>query len=228
MAWRGALEPPPEDSARTKLFDREIQFRDSHTEAETKTNSWPNPRKKEWSYIYIYFCVYCQGKHNMFSIIIMVATVDDYARHPNVSYLWFVFGVLFSFSGFVARVTCSAATLGRLFICLFVCLFVCLFFVCGRCVSALHLDTLNKQRAMILVRSFMGGRYEEMRPELVSTKVCMLYGWCSYLVRSKLLLPKLPRNLLVLFVVFFRFAQVCQIHSELFFPPTKKKKRAAV
>lgn len=40
-----------------------------------------------------------------------------------------------------------------------------------RCVSALHLDTLNKQRAMLLVQSFMAGRTEDMRPEWVSTKV---------------------------------------------------------
>ena len=31
---RGTLEPPLEDGARTKLFDREFQFRESHTEAE--------------------------------------------------------------------------------------------------------------------------------------------------------------------------------------------------
>ena len=30
-AGRGALEPPPEDGARTKLFDREFKFRGSHT-----------------------------------------------------------------------------------------------------------------------------------------------------------------------------------------------------
>ena len=30
-AGRGALEPPPKDGARTKLFDREFQFRESHT-----------------------------------------------------------------------------------------------------------------------------------------------------------------------------------------------------
>ena len=38
-AGRGAYEPPPEDGARTKLFDREFQFRESHTEAETEKNS---------------------------------------------------------------------------------------------------------------------------------------------------------------------------------------------
>ena len=38
-AGRGSLEPPPEDGARTNLFDREFQFRESHTEAETKQNS---------------------------------------------------------------------------------------------------------------------------------------------------------------------------------------------
>ena len=31
---RGTLEPPPEDGARTKLFDRELQFHKSHTDAE--------------------------------------------------------------------------------------------------------------------------------------------------------------------------------------------------
>ena len=36
-AGRGALEPPPDDGARTNLFDREFQFREPHTEAETKT-----------------------------------------------------------------------------------------------------------------------------------------------------------------------------------------------
>ena len=35
-AGRGALEPPPEGGARTKLFDREFQFRESHTEAESR------------------------------------------------------------------------------------------------------------------------------------------------------------------------------------------------
>eukprot|EP00903_Cladosiphon_okamuranus_P009135 g8728.t1 len=39
-----------------------------------------------------------------------------------------------------------------------------------RCVSALHLDTLNKQRAMLLMQSFMAGRHDDMRPEWVSTK----------------------------------------------------------
>ncbi|CAM9573193.1 unnamed protein product [Pylaiella littoralis] len=39
-----------------------------------------------------------------------------------------------------------------------------------RCVSALHLDTLNKQRAMLLVKSFVAGRPENMRPEWVSTQ----------------------------------------------------------
>ena len=33
---RRALEPLPEDGARTKRFDREFQFRESHTEAEAK------------------------------------------------------------------------------------------------------------------------------------------------------------------------------------------------
>ena len=38
-AGRGAFQPRPEDGARTKLFDREVQFRESHTEAETGKNS---------------------------------------------------------------------------------------------------------------------------------------------------------------------------------------------
>ena len=45
-AGRGALEPPPEDGARTKLFDRELQFRESHTEAETKKTLDRMPEKK--------------------------------------------------------------------------------------------------------------------------------------------------------------------------------------
>ena len=36
---RGALEPPPKDGAGTKPFDPEFQFRESHAEAETTTNS---------------------------------------------------------------------------------------------------------------------------------------------------------------------------------------------
>ena len=35
-AERGALKAPPEDGARTKLFDRGFQFRESRAEAETK------------------------------------------------------------------------------------------------------------------------------------------------------------------------------------------------
>ena len=38
-AGRGAFEPPPEDVARTKIFDREFQFLESHAEAETERNS---------------------------------------------------------------------------------------------------------------------------------------------------------------------------------------------
>ena len=46
-AGGGAFEPPPKDGARTKLSGREFQLRESHTEAETEKNSWPNPPKKE-------------------------------------------------------------------------------------------------------------------------------------------------------------------------------------
>ena len=45
-AGRAAFEPPPVDGAPTKLFDRELQFRESHTEVEKKNKSWPNPPKK--------------------------------------------------------------------------------------------------------------------------------------------------------------------------------------
>ena len=38
-AGRGAFEPPSEDGAQANLFDREFQFRELHTEAETKKNS---------------------------------------------------------------------------------------------------------------------------------------------------------------------------------------------
>lgn len=83
-----------------------------------------------------------------------------------------------------------------------------------RCVSALHLDTLNKQRAMLLVQSFMADRAEDMRPEWVSTKVGGVRklagvrseaGWCafaSWLVRVR----KLPG---VLAFCFLRYPGVC-------------------
>ena len=52
-AGRGAFEPHPEDGARTKLFDREFQFRESHTEAESiKTPD--RIRKKNNDHISIY------------------------------------------------------------------------------------------------------------------------------------------------------------------------------
>ena len=38
-AGRGTFEPPPEHGARTKRFDREFQFRESHAEAETEKKS---------------------------------------------------------------------------------------------------------------------------------------------------------------------------------------------
>ena len=54
---RGALEPPPKDGAGTKPFDPEFQFRESHAEAETTTNSWPNscPLKNT---IILYICIH--------------------------------------------------------------------------------------------------------------------------------------------------------------------------
>ena len=51
----GAFEPPRDNGARTKLFDLEFQFRESHTEAETKNIFWPNPRKMK-DHIYILVC----------------------------------------------------------------------------------------------------------------------------------------------------------------------------
>ena len=55
-AGRGVLQPPPEDAARTKRFDRELLLRESHTEAETKkTPDRTPPKKNDNRYIYI-FC----------------------------------------------------------------------------------------------------------------------------------------------------------------------------
>ena len=64
----------------------------------------------------------------------------------------------------------------RVMCCCAVSLLFFVVFAYGRCVSALHLDTLNKQRAMLLVRSFMAGKYDEMRPERVSKKVPQSYA----------------------------------------------------
>ena len=55
-AGRGTFEPPPEDGARTKLFDREFQFRESHTEAETKKTPDRTPPQKN-DHIYIFMLV---------------------------------------------------------------------------------------------------------------------------------------------------------------------------
>ena len=54
-AGRGVFEPPSEDGARTKLFDREFQFRESHTEAETdKKLLTESSTKRMITHIYIY------------------------------------------------------------------------------------------------------------------------------------------------------------------------------
>ena len=54
-AGQGVFEPPPEDGARTKLCDREFQFRESHTEAEAeKTLDRIPEKKKDHIHIYIY------------------------------------------------------------------------------------------------------------------------------------------------------------------------------
>ena len=60
---RGALEPPPEDGARTKRFDRKFQFRESHTEAETKKTPDRIKRKKNGR-IYIYIFIVRVSYHN--------------------------------------------------------------------------------------------------------------------------------------------------------------------
>ena len=41
-----AFEPSPEDGPRTKLFDQEFQFRESHTEAETEKLLTESPQKR--------------------------------------------------------------------------------------------------------------------------------------------------------------------------------------
>ena len=50
---RGAFEPSPEDSSRTKLFDREFEFRESQSESETEKKLLTESlRKKMIIYIY--------------------------------------------------------------------------------------------------------------------------------------------------------------------------------
>ena len=57
-AGRGAFEPPPEDGARTKLFDPEFQFRESHTEAETDKKLLIESPPQRMAYIVLYFEVH--------------------------------------------------------------------------------------------------------------------------------------------------------------------------
>ena len=60
-AGRGAFEPSPEHGARTKLFDQEFQFRESHTEAETRKTPDRIPEKKMIMYevrVCIYICIF--------------------------------------------------------------------------------------------------------------------------------------------------------------------------
>ena len=54
---RGALEPPPEDVAYTKRFDRKVAVRESHTEAETK-KTYDRIQKKNYHILYIYHAWY--------------------------------------------------------------------------------------------------------------------------------------------------------------------------
>ena len=53
-AGRGAFEPPPEDGARTKLFDPKFPFDESHTGAETKKTPDQIPAKKNDHIVYIF------------------------------------------------------------------------------------------------------------------------------------------------------------------------------
>ena len=73
----------PEDGARTKLFDREFQFRESHTEAETDKNSWPNAWKKEWSYIYL--CT-CTNRNSINKYTTMIPTAVFFNRTFNICF----------------------------------------------------------------------------------------------------------------------------------------------
>ena len=52
-AGRGALERPPEDSARTKVFDREFQFQESHTPLPADVICVSRSRKNGFEPIYI-------------------------------------------------------------------------------------------------------------------------------------------------------------------------------
>ena len=60
-AGRGALEPPLEIGARTKLFDREFQFRESHTWAETKKTTDRMPDKKNDLIYLVYMMILFGG-----------------------------------------------------------------------------------------------------------------------------------------------------------------------
>ena len=51
------MELPPEAGARTKLFDREFQFRESHTSAETRKKLLTESLEQNIDFIYMYFLV---------------------------------------------------------------------------------------------------------------------------------------------------------------------------
>ena len=67
-AGRGALEPSPEDGARTKRFDGEFQFRESHTERprRKKTPDRIPPKKNDHIYIYNFCNIYISNYLNTF------------------------------------------------------------------------------------------------------------------------------------------------------------------
>ena len=52
MAGRGALKPLPEDGARTKLFDREFLFRESHTPPADVIYVIRSRKKRFWASLY--------------------------------------------------------------------------------------------------------------------------------------------------------------------------------
>ena len=72
-AGQGAFEPPPEDGARTKLFDRKFQFVESHTEAETK-KLLTEQLKKNDIYLFILqgFSQGCTLSPNLYSRYILM------------------------------------------------------------------------------------------------------------------------------------------------------------
>ena len=84
-AGRGAFEPPPEDGARTKLFDREFQFRESHTWTETnKTLLTESPKKKMILY-HIYPLKIMYSFHVHFIFFFFLSPLRIYSFHAQIA-----------------------------------------------------------------------------------------------------------------------------------------------